>query len=650
MVIEMNKKNQEIVTKFNGINKEREQDELIIYTNEHFRNSYGFEVAVDSNNRVINKTTLTKLPENGFIVSGHGLMHQFIIDNIQIGDFIELDTKNNKIIIKSNKLDSLLFYFDFKLAEIKDRFKAAEMQFLDLSYEDAKNNIELMETLKRNLINCNEIDDETYKNLKAEFDNLDELAYQHLTHSEIIEARGIWHRPKENNLEKLLLMLDDLKNTNINEIYVETLWDGFAIYPSKVFPYHPRIQGDFGKYGNDYLKALINEAKLRNISVHAWVENFFVGNIKGLHSEVWENHPDWQIINYNNLRYQTGKPGNEEEGFLFFDPSNPEAQEFVLSFYEELLKSYEIDGLQLDYIRYPAANENYIYSTGYTEYAMNKFMEDVNLKIDDMREFVKDENNYELWNKWRQSQITNFVKRVYDKVLNLRNDILFSIAVGPDPDYAKINLMQDWGTWVRNGWIDIVCPMAYVRSNEQIRAIVEKQNRITNNYTYNYTGVSPTYDKLPDIYNTYFIDESYKSGALGSVIFAYHNLEKNPNVKAVLKRGTHRRKSIQPHQSIDKIYEVLVKDIEEKLLEKLVPNKVLKLEDAMVVISSLKNQKNSDTDFEIIKNNINMAMKTLNNLGDKDPIKVIKFQLNRFNKIITIKQNRILLRKENKNE
>lgn len=522
-----------------------------------------------------------------------------------------------------------------KLDKITTKFKKAKEKLLDVDYEKAQIIIDKMILLK---------DDN--KTSSAEYQKLYERAYQHLTLSERIEERGVWHRPCEESLEELIKMLDDLKSININGLYVETFFNGFTIYPSKVMPYHPNLNNIYGEYGNDYLKALIAEASKREIQIHAWVENFFVGGKDGLHSDLWEKNPEWQIVNYNQLNYQTGKPGNEEEGFLFFDPANIKAQDLILKFYKELISNYEIVGIQLDYIRYPSANENYIYSSGYTEYAINKFKDEYQLEIENIFEYVKQDENYQLWNKWRQGEITKFVKRVYQLVSALDKNILLSIAVGPEINYAKTNLMQDWGTWVVNGWIDIVAPMAYVESKDFIKFIINKLNETTKGLTYNYTGIAPTYHGLPDILNTYFIDESNKCGALGSIIFAYHNLVDNIEVKETLIRGTHRHKAISPHQEVSKLLEVLIADIKEKAINIYLDSGLItaKTIDKLIKILNSKYQNLTE-----LKQNVELAIDYINkkdNIVSNNIIEMLK----RFMKIINIKEQRCYCRKESKDE
>ncbi len=76
----------------NGINSYREADTLIIYnysSGNTGSNPYGYEVSVGKNNRVISVGgNNSKIPEGGFVVSGHGTAAKFLAENVKIGDKI----------------------------------------------------------------------------------------------------------------------------------------------------------------------------------------------------------------------------------------------------------------------------------------------------------------------------------------------------------------------------------------------------------------------------------------------------------------------------------------------------------------------------------------------------------------------------------
>ena len=97
----------------------------------------------------------------------------------------------------------------------------------------------------------------------------------------VIQARGVWHRPNitgtETNLEGVCAVLDTLKKTGINLVFLETFYHGMTVYRSNLIPYYTGFDAyDYSPYP-DYLSAFVAEAEKRGIEVHAWVEDFYVG-------------------------------------------------------------------------------------------------------------------------------------------------------------------------------------------------------------------------------------------------------------------------------------------------------------------------------------------------------------------------------------
>ena len=99
-------------------------------------------------------------------------------------------------------------------------------------------------------------------------------------------AVGIWHRPNvlgtETNLEGIKNTLDSFQKCGINIVYLETVYHGMAIYKSNYLPYYTSLSKYQYDGYRDYLSAFVSEAKKRNIEVHAWVEDFYIGDRKSV--------------------------------------------------------------------------------------------------------------------------------------------------------------------------------------------------------------------------------------------------------------------------------------------------------------------------------------------------------------------------------
>lgn len=576
---------------FNQVNGTRLENYLVVYpaaSNPPLKtgqNIYGYEVAVNKDGYVTGMGNLMKIPEGGFVLSGNGTSSDFLIQKIKYGAKITYDEATKIITVRNILVDQVIRTVEKDRLEAKNTIDEANEQMLDLDTaflqekfdkaEDYYNELKAIEKTINTIENPDELISAVveFKKAAANLEPIYPEIYLNSRLSRRIDSRGVWHRPNESNLSDIEKNLDFLASMNFTDIYVETFWNGYLVYPSELAPYQTKIGKNFGEYGNDYLLAFITEAKKRGMLVHAWVENFFVG-VPGHYSSLWDDHPDWRIKNYNGTEAQTGKPHGEEEGFLFFDPANPEVQQFVLSIYDEMVKKYDLAGLQLDYIRYPSVNTDLNFSSGYTEFAMNEFKEQNNL-TGDVRKLIKNKEILAKWDLYRQGKINDFVDLIHTNIRPLNKDLNLSIAVGPDPTFAPRSLMQDWKKWVENGWIDLVLPMVYVNDVSQVISTVIKSKEITGNISLNYTGLSPTYDNLPDIYNATYTEASIKSGAHGTAIFASHNLVRNEGVVSILNTGTYRNKAVSPHEKMDKLLETFVEDILHKADSIYVRNNVM---------------------------------------------------------------------------
>ncbi|MCK7484412.1 MAG: family 10 glycosylhydrolase [Bacillus subtilis] len=48
-------------------------------------------------------------------------------------------------------------------------------------------------------------------------------------------------------------------------------------------------------------------------------------------------------------------PSASEHNGYFLDPANPQVQQYLLNILAEIANNYEVDGINIDYIRYPAS-------------------------------------------------------------------------------------------------------------------------------------------------------------------------------------------------------------------------------------------------------------------------------------------------------
>lgn len=156
------------------------------------------------------------------------------------------------------------------------------------------------------------------------------------TDGALVEHRAVWAHPSDIRTPELVAhTVERVSQAQLNAIYVLVWHDGGrAAYDSALSPKMRGIPDGF-----DPLAALIAAAHPRGIAVHAW----FIAGEYGWErtGHVFTQHPDWEL--------QTGTP----TGGGWYDLGKPQVREFEREVMLDCLRTHDVDGLHLDYIRFP---------------------------------------------------------------------------------------------------------------------------------------------------------------------------------------------------------------------------------------------------------------------------------------------------------
>ncbi|MCX7593523.1 MAG: family 10 glycosylhydrolase [Fischerella sp.] len=268
----------------------------------------------------------------------------------------------------------------------------------------------------------------------------------------------------------LAQIFDRLAQAGINTVFFETVNSSYTIYPSQVAPQqNPLIRGW------DPLAAAVELAHARGIELHAWVWTFAAGNKR--HNQILNinpnypgpvlaAHPDWAGYDQRGQMIPLGqsKP--------FFDPANPQLRQYLLRLYEEIVTRYQVDGLQLDYIRYPFQDPGAGQSYGYGQAARTQFQ-----KLTGVDPVKISPKQGELWRKWtefRTQQVNSFVAEVSQHLRAKRPNLILSAAVFPLPEQERIQkIQQHWEVWARQGDIDLIIPMTYAQDTLRFERLAQ---------------------------------------------------------------------------------------------------------------------------------------------------------------------------------
>ena len=261
--------------------------------------------------------------------------------------------------------------------------------------------------------------------------------------------RAIWLRPKETTKEQVEAHVQQIKDAGLNTIFLETVFNGYTIFPVE---YDATYQNPDYE-GFDVLQAYIDACHSRGMQLHCWVESFFIGmQREDGGGPVMRAHKDWLL---------TDKEGNNWEDTMygkmyFFNPARPECREWIVGLYEILCTNYDLDGIQLDYVRYPQKTKEKDY--GYDDYTINAFKAE---KGYDPRDFKSKSFEVKTFEYFKQQQVTEFVRMCSTRLRAIKPELILSLSVYPFFDDGRDQFMQSSREWMEKGYGDLVVPMAY---------------------------------------------------------------------------------------------------------------------------------------------------------------------------------------------
>jgi uncharacterized lipoprotein YddW (UPF0748 family) len=276
-------------------------------------------------------------------------------------------------------------------------------------------------------------------------------------------------------------MLRQAKNAGFNVLFVQVRGRGDAFYSSSIEPRAEMLSDA----GFDPLSYLVAQAHRIGFEVHPWLNVFLVWGASWKPADtkhVLLLHPDWVAVRSD------GRPLSELsrdeieamgiEG-IFLAPGNPQVREHIRAVIRELVQNYDIDGIHLDYIRYPSM------AVGYDQGTRSEFMRRYGVDPDQIAndsealvDLLGDKGLQDLgvlWDKWRVSNLEDLIDSVHCDLRAVNARVKLSAAVIADLRSATSGHGQDWPSWLKRGILDFAVPMCYSASTgfvqNQVRSI-----------------------------------------------------------------------------------------------------------------------------------------------------------------------------------
>jgi len=332
------------------------------------------------------------------------------------------------------------------------------------------------------------------------------------------EARGVWvTRWDYSSPGDVATIMSNAALGGFNQVYFQVRGTADAYYASSLEPW----SADLGALGEDPgwdpLLEAVGEAHARGLEIHAWLNTFplWSGSSPPPSStpeHIYNAHPDWICADSSGTAMPLG------DGYVFGSPGNPDLQDHVAAVAADITRNYAVDGIHLDYIRYPGID--YCFDAVSEARFAAALAADPSLSRDD----------------WQREQVAATVRKTHEAVEAERAGAALSAAVWficrnvwgwSSVSQGCVEFYQDPRAWAAEGTIDAVVPMIYFDIAEPYGSRLDFRAMLDDHVSGMsgvpvYAGIDGDEATFADIAGE--IGYARTAGAAGYVIFAYSSI------------------------------------------------------------------------------------------------------------------------------
>ncbi len=246
-----------------------------------------------------------------------------------------------------------------------------------------------------------------------------------------------------------------LADAGFNAVVPLMLWGGLAHYPSALLPH----SDTYTQWG-DQVAQCVAACHARGIEVHARKVN-------------------WNLLNASQSFIDSMRAANRTQVDVngadvdWLCPSDPDNRALELGAMLEVIHSYDVDGINLDFIRYPNSN------SCFCDPCRARFEAHAGQTVADWPgDCHGDGPSAEAYRDWRVEQITGLVRALREAIDSEGLDVELSADVFSGYPACRASVGQDWVAWIDEGLLDFVCPMDYTNSASQFENLVQSQSEL----------------------------------------------------------------------------------------------------------------------------------------------------------------------------
>lgn len=254
------------------------------------------------------------------------------------------------------------------------------------------------------------------------------------------EMRGLWVTYMDLNMSdtdytyksfkaKFNKIADTAKKDKFNALIVHVRPFSDALYHSDYYPYSHILSGQQGKSVEyDALKYMTEYAHKIGLKLHAWINPYRVKNKGDLK------------LSKDNPYIKDKSLGVEVNGGIYLNPALKKVRTLIENGIEEIVKNYDVDGVQFDDYFYPTDEKNFD----------NKQYQSYKKKL---------KSNALPLDEWRMANVNVLVADCFNICHKYGKMFGISPQGNIENDYG---MYADVKSWCSNyGYIDYICPQLY---------------------------------------------------------------------------------------------------------------------------------------------------------------------------------------------
>lgn len=375
------------------------------------------------------------------------------------------------------------------------------------------------------------------------------------------EVRALWVlRTSLSSPQSVRTLVQSARTHGFNTLLVQVRGRGDAYYQSAIEPRAAELSRQPETF--DPLASVIEAASAAGLKVHAWVNVNLVSSaadVPAAREHLVHRHPEWLMVP-RDLAQELARVDPESPAYLgklarwsraqsagveglFTSPVIPGAVEHTVAVVRDLVRRYRLDGVHLDYARYPTDRFDY------SRAAIREFTTTIRPRLsanarreldaearDDL--FAYPDALFEEWRQFRMDRMSALIRRLRDAVKQERRGTVVTVAAAPDLNEARAHRLQDWAGWLAAGLVDAVCPMAYTPEAARFAEQVAAARQAAGDRAV-WAGIG-AYRLSPD-QTVENIQTARRLGADGIVLFSYDSMtdprESTPDYLALVARG-----------------------------------------------------------------------------------------------------------------